>query len=187
MQEAVPVGEGAMLAVLGIGNQELEKYIVEARKNGVCEIANDNAEGQIIMSGAKKSIEELQKILKKNKVKSIMLPVSAPFHCSLMTSASKKMEEEINSTDFKAPLFDLVNNVTALKEKNPENIKNLLIKQIYSKVRWRESVIFMKNQGVKDFIEIGPGKVLSGLVKRITNECNTISLNSIEELKSLQK
>jgi len=139
------------------------------------------------MSGAKKSIEELQKILKKNKVKSIMLPVSAPFHCSLMTSASKKMEEEINSTDFKAPLFDLVNNVTALKEKNPENIKNLLIKQIYSKVRWRESVIFMKNQGVKDFIEIGPGKVLSGLVKRITNECNTISLNSIEELKSLQK
>ena len=186
MQEAVPVGEGAMLAVLGIGNQELKKYIVEARKNGVCEIANDNAEGQIIMSGAKKSIEELQKILKKDKIKSIILPVSAPFHCSLMTSASKKMEGEINSTDFKTPVIDLVNNVTALKEKNPENIKNLLIKQIYSKVRWRESVIFMKNQGVKDFIEIGPGKVLSGLVKRITSECNTISLNSIEELKSLQ-
>ena len=187
MQEAVPEGKGSMLAVMGLKIEDIEKYIAQIDKEkGVCEIANDNSESQVILSGDKSAIEEINKILKTNKKKSIFLPVSAPFHCSLMSAAAKRMEDKIMKTNFKKPNIDLVCNVTAEPENNSEKIKNLLIKQIFSKVRWRESVLFMIKNGVNEFIEIGPGKILSGLIKRISDKVSTKSINTIEEIKNLK-
>ena len=162
MQEAVPVGKGSMIAILGSKTDELINLIKEVKVKGVCEIANDNAEGQTIVSGDIESINSLQIILKENKKKFIPLNVSAPFHCSLMSSAASKMKEKINSVNFKKPIFDIISNVTSKPENNPENIKKLLVEQICSTVRWRESIINMNEQSVNNFIEIGPGKVLSG-------------------------
>jgi len=186
MQKAVPFGRGSMIAVLGIKIDEIKKLIQANNKNGICEVANDNADGQIIVSGNKESINLLQLNLKENKIKSIPLKVSAPFHCSLMKPAAKIMEEKINNTKFSKPLFDIVNNVTATPERDPVNIKKLLIKQIFSTVRWRESLINMSEAGVKNFIEIGPGKVLSGMVKRTIKDVNCFSINSIADIKNLK-
>jgi [acyl-carrier-protein] S-malonyltransferase len=185
MQEAVPVGEGGMLAILGTEIKEINKYMLEIKSKGVCEVANDNAEGQIIVSGNIKPIEELKLILKQNKKKCISLPVSAPFHCTLMNSAAIKMNEKINAVKFKKPDHAIIGNVTASPVNNPDNIKELLIKQIYSKVRWRESIIFMGKNKISDFVEIGPGKVLTGLVKRIMPNSNSFSINSIDDMKNL--
>ena len=186
MQKAVPFGRGSMIAVLGIKIDEIKKLIQANNKNGICEVANDNADGQTIVSGDKESINLLQLNLKENKIKSIPLKVSAPFHCSLMKPAAKIMEEKINNTKFSKPLFDIVNNVTATPERDPVNIKKLLIKQIFSTVRWRESLINMSEAGVKNFIEIGPGKVLSGMVKRTIKDVNCFSINSIADIKNLK-
>jgi len=187
MQEAVPEGKGSMLAVMGLKIEDLEKYIQEMGKGkGVCEIANDNSDNQVILSGDKSLIYEISRVLKSNRKKSILLPVSAPFHCSLMKPAAKRMEDKINQTNFKNPSMDLVSNVTAEPVRDPQEIKKLLIKQIFSKVRWRESVLFMIKNGVNEFIEIGPGKVLSGLVKRISDKVLSKSINTIEDIKSLK-
>ena len=187
MQDAVPEGKGSMLAVMGLKIEDLEKYINAIDKDkGVCEIANDNSDSQVILSGDKTAIDEISKILKSNKKKSIFLPVSAPFHCSLMNPAAKIMEDKINQTNFKNPLVDLVSNVTAEPVRDSEKIKSLLVRQIFSKVRWRESVLFMIKNGVNEFIEIGPGKVLSGLVKRISDKVLSKSINTIEDIKSLK-
>ena len=187
MQEAVPEGKGSMLAVMGLKLPELNKYILEIKKEkGVCEVANDNSYSQVILSGDKDAIEEISTILKNNKKKSILLPVSAPFHCSLMRPAAVKMEKKINQTKFKDPSIELVSNVTAKPTTNSNEIKKLLIEQIFSKVRWRESIEFMINNEVKEFIEVGPGKVLSGLVKRISDKVSSKSINTIEEIKSLK-
>ena len=185
MQEAVPVGQGSMIAVLGSNIKEINNFIKEINPSGVCEIANDNAEGQIIISGDVKSVNLLQDILKKNKKKFIPLNVSAPFHCSLMKSAATKMKDKINSIDFKKPIYDIVSNVTSKPENNPENIKKLLVEQIFSTVRWRESIINMSNEKVSNFIEIGPGKVLSGMVKRTIKDINCFSINSIDDIKKI--
>ncbi|MBA1339155.1 MAG: [acyl-carrier-protein] S-malonyltransferase [Pelagibacterales bacterium] len=185
MQDAVPVGKGSMIAVLGSTIDELEKIIKEAQLKGVCEIANDNAEGQIIISGDNESIKQLQNILKENKKKFIPLNVSAPFHCALMKPAATVMKNKIDSINFKKPIFDIVCNVTSKPENNPANIKKLLVDQICSTVRWRESIINMSNEKVTDFIEIGPGKVLSGMVKRTVKNINCFSLNSIDDMKKL--
>ena len=187
MQDAVPEGKGSMLAVMGSKIEDLEEYIEGMGKDkGVCEIANDNSDSQVILSGDKTAIDEISKILKSNKKKSIFLPVSAPFHCSLMNPAAKIMEDKINQTNFKNPLVDLVSNVTAEQVRDSEKIKSLLVRQIFSKVRWRESVLFMIKNGVNEFIEIGPGKVLSGLVKRISDKVLSKSINTIEDIKSLK-
>ena len=154
-------------------------------KKGICEIANDNAVGQVIVSGNKQKVELLQDFLKEKKIKSIPLKVSAPFHCSLMKPAAKIMEEKIQKTDFKSPLFNIVNNVTATPETNSDKIKRLLIEQIFSTVNWRESIINMSKAGVKDFIEIGPGKTLTGMVKRTIKEVNCFSINTITDIKNL--
>ena len=183
MQEAVPVGKGSMIAVLGSKIDELNNLIKEVKVKGVCEIANDNAEGQTIISGDIESINSLKDILKKNKKKFIPLNVSAPFHCSLMSPAATKMQDKINSVNFKKPIFDVVCNVTSKPENNPEDIKKLLVKQICSTVRWRESIINISKENVADFIEIGPGKVLSGMVKRTVNNINCFSINSIDDMK----
>jgi [acyl-carrier-protein] S-malonyltransferase len=185
MQEAVPVGKGGMLAVLGSEAEEINNYIKSIKSNSVCEIANDNAPGQIIVSGNIELIQELQNILKKNKKKSILLPVSAPFHCSLMNQAASKMKDKIDSVSFKKPNYEIVANVTSSPTNNPLEIKELLVKQIYSKVRWRESILYMSSQKVSDYIEIGPGKVLTGLIKRILPKSNSNSINSIEDIKKL--
>ena len=186
MQEAVPEGKGSMLAVMGLKVEEIKQFISQIKKEkGICEIANDNSYNQIILSGDKEAIEDINKILKENKKKSIFLPVSAPFHCSLMKPAAKKMEKIINDSIFKTPSIELVSNVTAKPTKDPSEIKNLLIQQIFSKVRWRESIEFMIENGVKELIEIGPGKVLSGLTKRINDKVLTKSINTVEDIKNL--
>ena len=185
MQEAVPVGKGGMLAILGSKIEEINNFINQIKNNGVCEIANDNAEGQIIVSGNIESVEELRNILKESKKKSILLPVSAPFHCSLMNSTAIKMKKKIENTNFRQPNYEIISNVTSLPVNEPENIKNLLVQQIYSKVRWRETILFMGEKKINDFIEIGPGKVLTGLVKRILPNSNSFSINSINDIKSL--
>ena len=187
MQEAVPVGQGGMLAVLGSSAEDVNNYISLLKSKGVCEIANDNSEGQIIVSGNIETIEELKNILKENKKKSILLPVSAPFHCSLMNTAAIKMKKKIDNTQFRQPDLEIVSNVTSLPTDNPEDIKNLLVQQIYSQVRWRESVLFMNSKKINDFIEIGPGKILTGLVKRILPKSNSFNINSITDIKNLKQ
>ena len=185
MQKAVPLGKGGMLAILGVDKDKIEKYLQEIRNHGICEIANDNADGQIIASGNIECIKLLQNNLKKDKIKSILLNVSAPFHCSLMKLAAENMKEKINSVNFKKPKFDIICNVTSETENNPDNFKKLLVEQIYSSVRWRESLINMKTQKIIDYIEIGPGKVLSGMVKRTLKDINCFSINSIDDIKKI--
>ena len=185
MQEAVPVGKGGMLAVLGSENEEIEDCIKKIKSKGVCEIANDNAPGQIIVSGNIELIQELQNILKENKKKSIMLPVSAPFHCSLMNVAATNMKSKIENVNFTKPNYEIIANVTSSPTNDPVEIKKLLVEQIYSKVRWRESILYMANQNITEYLEIGPGKVLTGLVKRILPSTNSSSINSIEDIKNI--
>jgi len=185
MQEAVPVGKGGMLAVLGSENEEIEDSIKKIKSKGICEIANDNAPGQIIVSGNIELIQELQNILKENKKKSIMLPVSAPFHCSLMNAAATNMKSKIENVNFTKPNYDIITNVSASPTNDPVKIKKLLVEQIYSKVRWRESILYMANQNITEYLEIGPGKVLTGLVKRILPSTNSSSINSIEDIKNI--
>ena len=186
MQEAVPVGKGSMIAILGSKFEDIQKLIVSFTKKGICEIANDNAEGQVIVSGDKNTIEEFRLFLKDKKIKFIPLKVSAPFHCSLMKSAAEIMQEKIEKTNFKKPKFEIVSNVTALPENDTSKIKRLLFEQIFNTVRWRETLLKMSNSGVSNFIEIGPGKVLSGMVKRTLKNANCFSINSIADIKNLK-
>ena len=186
IQNAVPVGKGSMAAVLGLKINEIEDLIKDKiNNNGICEVANDNANGQVIISGDRDSIMSFQLILKEKKIKSIPLKVSAPFHCSLMKPAAEAMRDKINNTKFKTPSIKIINNVTAKAEVDPNIIKALLIDQIFSTVKWRESMIGMSNAGVNNFIEIGPGKVLSGMVKRTIKNANCFSINSITDIKNL--
>ena len=185
MQEAVPIGEGSMLAILGQKISDIENYLKNISPGGICEIANDNADGQTIVSGNLQGIDELKKILIKNKKRVIPLSVSAPFHCSLMKPAASQMEELINKTKFNIPSFEIISNVTSLPIKDPTVIKKLLIQQIFSSVKWRESIINISKHGVNNFFEIGPGKVLTGMVKRTLKNINCFSLNSINDMKNI--
>jgi len=184
MQEAVPPDQGSMLAVLGMKIDEVEKEINLLPKEEVCEIANDNTKGQVVVSGTKKIIIMLNENLKKKKKRGIILPVSAPFHCSLMKTAAENMRKKIEDTNFLKPKPNVISNVTAQEEINVNRIKPLLIDQITRRVRWRESVNYMIKQGVEDFLEIGPNKVLSGLVKKINGNVKVSNINSIEDIKS---
>ena len=188
MQEAVPIGKGAMIAVLGINIDEVRELILKFQNNitGICEIANDNAKGQVIISGDSESVKIFQLLMKEKKIKSIPLKVSAPFHCSLMKSAAESMSGKINDTNFIDPEFNIVSNVKALPENDAKNIKNLLIDQIFKTVKWRESIINISNKGVTNFIEIGPGKVLTGMVKRTLTNVKSFSINSIADIKNLK-
>lgn len=186
MQAAVPVGEGSMLAILGLEINEIQNLVEKFKGKKICEIANDNANGQVIVSGEIESINSLQAHLKEKRVKSIPLKVSAPFHCSLMKPAATTMREKIEKINFADPSFEIVNNVTAEPVKDKEIIKRLLIDQIFSTVRWRESLIKMHNNGVKNFFEIGPGKALNGMVKRTLKDVNCFSINSIADIKKIE-
>ena len=184
MQEAVPEGKGSMLAILGLEYDKILEEIKAASLDGVCEIANDNCPGQIVVSGEKNAIEKMSDNLKKKSIKSIILPVSAPFHCSLMKNAAENMKSKITDAVFKKPNPGIISNVTAKIENDPTTIKELLIKQITSTVRWRESLEYMINNGIDQFIEIGPGKVLSGLVKRTNRKIKISNLNSFEDVNN---
>ena len=186
MQEAVPVGQGGMIAVLGTDLVKIDNLLNNFKyEKGVCEVANDNANGQIILSGDKNKIDAFKNILRENNIKSISLKVSAPFHCSLMKPAAEKMKKKINDVDFSSPIKKVICNVTANSEDDPKKIKNLLVEQIYSTVRWRESIINLSDIGVKNYVEIGPGKVLTGMVKRTIKNSNCYSINTIDEIRKL--
>ena len=186
MQLAVPKGEGGMLAVLGTDVKIISDLLNENQKKYQCFIANDNSTGQIVLSGMNKDLDALTEDLKKNTIKNIRLAVSAPFHSKLMSSATEIMKQEINQSNFIHPRNTIISNVTSLEVTEPNQIKELLIKQIENPVRWRESVIYMINKGVTKFVEIGPGKVLSGLVKRIDKSVTIVSINELDDLQGVK-
>ena len=185
MQNSVPKGEGGMLAVLGLKVEDLEKILKDNQNNFKAQVANDNSDGQIVLSGKTKDLEILSEFFKDNKIKNIKLPVSAPFHCNLMSKATEVMTKELQKIDFKQSKNILISNVTAEEISNVDDLKGLLINQIEKRVRWRESILNMINKGVSQFIEIGPGKVLSGLVKRIDKNVKISSINSQSDIESL--
>jgi len=187
MQNAVPRNKGGMVAVLGVEIKKIEEIIENKNSNYSCFLANDNSDGQVVVSGKIEDIENFIIELKKLNIKNIKLPVSAPFHCPLMKSATNIMSNELSKINFSAPKNMIVSNVTAEPSNDPEKIRDLLIKQIEKPVRWRESVINMIKQGNKKFIEIGPGKVLSGLIKRIDRNVELIQVNNIDDLNNLRK
>ena len=172
--------------MLGSTVKILEQILKDNQNNFNIQIANDNSPGQIVLSGKNEELLKLLDLLKSKNIKSIKLPVSAPFHCHLMKKATEVMEREIKNIKFNDSRNILISNVTADEIKKKEDLKKLLIDQIESRVRWRESVINMINKGVNQFIEIGPGKVLTGLIKRIDKNVKTISINDISDIESLK-
>ena len=185
MQDALPGGEGGMLAILGSEIEKINEILNKNYDNFQSYIANDNTVGQVVISGENNSLMLLSEELKKENIKFVKLQVSAPFHCPLMKNATENMTNKILETDFKIPIINVISNVTANPEKNPDDIKRLLIEQIEKPVRWRESINYMLDYGVNKFIEVGPGKVLSGLVKRIDRNVNLNQVNNLEDLKKL--
>ena len=186
MQNSVPKGQGGMVAVLGSTVETIEKILKDNEQNLSVQIANDNSEGQIVLSGKTDDLDKLILILKENSIKNIKLPVSAPFHCSLMNKATNIMSDELNKLNFTEGENKLISNVTAKEISNTNELKDLLIKQIENRVRWRESVINMINNDINHFIEIGPGKVLSGLVKRINKEVKIDTINNQGDIEGLK-
>ena len=186
MQNSVPKGEGGMIAVLGSKIDLIEKILKENKDKFNVEVANDNSDGQIVLSGKTIDLENLTEILKENGIKNLKLPVSAPFHSKLMNKATSIMTKEIDKLNFQDGNNILISNVTAKEIQNKDDLKKLLIQQIESRVRWRESVMYMISKGVKHFIEIGPGKVLSGLVKRIDRQIEINTINSEDDIKNLK-
>ena len=183
MQSSIPKGVGGMVAVLGSEIEIVENLINENLNRYECFIANDNSAGQIVLSGNIKDLEKIMIDLKSANIKNIKLPVSAPFHCKLMSKATLVMKEEIAKLNFQEPQNILISNVTGKEIINSNELKDLLVQQIESRVRWRESVSLMIEKGVTQFIEIGPGKVLSGLVKRIDRNVKVSAINTEEDIK----
>jgi len=183
MQNSVPKGVGGMVAVLGSEIETIENFISENKTKYECYIANDNSVGQIVLSGNIEDLEKMMVDLKSANIKNIKLPVSAPFHCKLMNKATLVMNEEIEKLNFKEPQNILISNVTGKEISNSNELKYLLVKQIESRVRWRESVLLMVSKGINQFIEIGPGKVLSGLIKRIDKNVKVSAINTEEDIK----
>ena len=185
MQNAIPKGKGGMVAVLGSTVEIIEQILIDNKENFKVQIANDNSEGQIVISGRNEDLEKFIKILKNKSIKNLKLPVSAPFHCSLMNSATKIMTKELNKLNFSNSENKLISNVTAQEINNEKHLKELLILQIENRVRWRESILNMIKNDVNHFIEIGPGKVLSGLIKRINREVKIDTINNQSDIESL--
>ena len=185
MQESMPIGTGGMVALIGKTLIEVEEILPEIQKIGKIFIANDNADGQVVLSGEIRVIKYICENYKKFKIKrAVQLPVSAPFHCELIQSASIKLKNEIAGQKFNNFIFPLYSNVTAEPCDN-ETVKDLLVRQIVNRVRWRESVENMIRDGVDYFIEIGPGNVLTNLLKRINKEVRAVSVGTVEDLKKL--
>jgi len=186
MQNAVKIGEGGMAAILGAEINEINRVIIDNNFSTV-EISNDNCPGQVVISGKKNEIDNCCiKIKEQLSKKSINLPVSAPFHCKLMKPAAEQMKELILKSNFKQPKIPIVSNVTAKEETGVENIKNLLIEQIYSRVRWREIIEFMIKSKINEIHELGPGKSLSGMIKRFDTNIVLQNYNSFEDISNLK-
>lgn len=186
MQKAVPVGVGGMAAILGPTFEEVQAIAKDAAGSQICEAANDNSVGQVVVSGHKEAIARAVSIATERGAKrAIELSVSAPFHCALMQPAADVMAEALAKTNIRTPLVPVVSNVTANAVSDPDQIRDLLVKQITGMVRWRESVIWMKNQGVDEMIELGAGKVLSGLVKRIEKDVACESVGTPAQIETL--
>tara|TARA_B100000787_G_scaffold92323_1_gene68195 strand:- start:14 stop:946 length:933 start_codon:yes stop_codon:yes gene_type:complete len=183
MHSSVPNGVGGMVAVLGSEIKIIENIIQENKSRYQCFIANDNSVGQIVLSGNLTDLEKIMIDLRSKNIKNIKLPVSAPFHCELMNKATMVMSEELSKLNFKEPKNKLISNVTGKEINNSNELKDLLVKQIESRVRWRESVLLMINKGVNQFIEIGPGKILSGLIKRIDKNVKVSAINTEEDIR----
>jgi len=188
MQRAVPVGEGAMAALLGVELDAARLLAAEAAENQVLAAANDNGAGQVVVSGHRAAVERaVAQAPAKGAKRAIMLPVSAPFHCALMAPAAKEMEEALAEVNLCEPLVPLVANVSASSVRDPAEIKRLLVEQVTGLVRWRECVLYMKGQGVSEIVEVGSGRVLSGLAKRIDRELTGISIGTPSEIESFLK
>ena len=188
MQRAVPVGEGAMAALLGLELEPAQEVAQAAAEDEVCAAANDNAPGQVVVSGHKAAVERAIKLAaERGARRSILLPVSAPFHCALMAPAAREMEEALAAVTMEAPAVPLIANVTAAPVEDPETIRRLLVEQVTGLVRWRESVLAMKADGVDTIIEVGAGRVLSGLVKRIDRDLTVMSVGTPTEIETFLK
>ena len=194
MQEAVPVGDGAMAAILGMDLDVVQDVVKKAAAQSeeakgtaiVCQAANDNSVGQVVVSGHVHAVETAVELAQEQGAKkAVMLQVSAPFHCSLMAPAAQRMSTALADADMQEPCVSIVSNVSAKAESDPATIRQLLVDQVTDMVRWRESILWMKAQGVTEIIELGAGKVLSGLIRRIDRDIKTSSVGSAEDVRSL--
>ena len=185
MQKAVPIGKGAMAALIGTNIEMAVKVIDKVKHYGVCDIANDNSQGQVVISGDILAVENAMKFSKDFGIKkAILLPVSAPFHCKLMRPAQIIMEEALNKLNFKTPLIPIISNVNVLPENNPDKLRKNLINQVTGTVRWRETMEFAEKKGIKKIIELGSGKVLTGIAKRMIKDIVTINIENTEDFKN---
>ena len=185
MQKAVPIGKGAMAALIGTNIEMAVKVIDKVKHYGVCDIANDNSQGQVVISGDILAVENAMKFSKDFGIKkAILLPVSAPFHCKLMRPAQIIMEEALNKLNFKTPLIPIISNVNVLPENNPDKLRKNLIDQVTGTVRWRETMEFAEKKGIKKIIELGSGKVLTGIAKRMIKDIVTINIENTEDFKN---
>ena len=185
MQKAVPIGKGAMAALIGTNIEMALKVIDKVKRYGVCDIANDNSQGQVVISGDILAVENAMKFSKDFGIKkAILLPVSAPFHCKLMRPAQIIMEEALNKLNFKTPLIPIISNVNVLPENNPDKLRKNLINQVTGTVRWRETMEFAEKKGIKKIIELGSGKVLTGIAKRMIKDIVTINIENTEDFKN---
>jgi [acyl-carrier-protein] S-malonyltransferase len=188
MQIAVPLGEGAMAALLGLEALDAEAVVEEAAQGDVCDFANDNASGQVVVSGATAAVERALVIAKEHGAKrALLLPVSAPFHCAMMQPAADVMAGALGDTQMNDPIIPLIANVTAQEVTTANEARELLIKQVCGRVRWREGALYMKSQGVSELVEIGHGKVLSGMAKRIDKELSGRAIGSAETIEKFLK
>ena len=188
MQIAVPLGEGAMAALIGLEALDAEAVVEEAAQGDVCDFANDNASGQVVVSGATAAVERALVIAKEHGAKrALLLPVSAPFHCAMMQPAADVMAEALGDTQMNDPIIPLIANVTAQEVTTANEARELLIKQVCGRVRWREGALYMKSQGVSELVEIGHGKVLSGMAKRIDKELSGRAIGSAETIEKFLK
>jgi [acyl-carrier-protein] S-malonyltransferase len=188
MQEAVPAGVGAMAALLGADLEQAREVAGIAAEGEVCDVANDNAPGQVVVSGHKTAVDRAVAVAKDHGIRrSMLLPVSAPFHCALMAPAAEVMKEELGKVDLRRPVVPLIANVTAAAVEDPEEIRALLVRQVTGLVRWRESVVAMRQAGIDAIVELGSGKVLAGLVKRIEPDIATQSVGTPADVEAFAK
>ena len=186
MQDAVPVGEGAMAALLGLDLDAAREVAAEAAEGDVCTAANDNDPAQVVVSGHKAAVERAVQIAKaKGAKRAVLLPVSAPFHCELMAPAAEVMSDALGEVEIRAPRVPLVANVTAAPVSDPDEIRRLLVEQVTGAVRWRESVICMAGNGVTRILEIGAGKALSGMIRRIARDIETKSVGTPDDVRAV--
>ena len=186
MQDAVPVGVGAMAAILGLNFETVQSLAFEAQAAGICQAANDNDPSQVVISGEKTAVELAIELAKNSGAKrAIMLPVSAPFHCELMAPAAEKMKIELEAIKIKPPIVPIVSNVSAQAISDPNEIKKLLVSQVTGSVRWRESIMWMAKNNVDEIWEIGSGKALSGMVRRIDKNINLMAISSPEDVRAV--